>query len=82
MWARAQIRNPPRAAERLGAPAVQMDVTDVSSVRAGVDRVVSELVRLDILVNNAGVNVPQVYYAPCVRDPGCFEAMRLRIPRR
>jgi 2-deoxy-D-gluconate 3-dehydrogenase len=48
-----------RAAERLGTPAVEMDVTDVASVRAGVDRVVSELGRLDILLNNAGVNVPQ-----------------------
>jgi NAD(P)-dependent dehydrogenase (short-subunit alcohol dehydrogenase family) len=48
-----------RVAERLGAPAVEMDVTDVASVREGVDRVVSELGRLDILVNNAGVNIPQ-----------------------
>jgi 2-deoxy-D-gluconate 3-dehydrogenase len=48
-----------RLAERLGTPAVEMDVTDVASVRAGVDRIVSEVGRLDILVNNAGVNVPQ-----------------------
>ena len=48
-----------RVAERLGTPAVEMDVTDVASVREGVERVVSGLGRLDILVNNAGVNVPQ-----------------------
>ncbi len=38
---------------------VVMDVTDVASVRAGVDLVASEYGRLDILVNNAGLNVPQ-----------------------
>lgn len=48
-----------RVAERLGTPAVEMDVTDVASVRAGVERVASELGRIDVLVNNAGVNVPQ-----------------------
>jgi len=48
-----------RVSERLGTPAVEMDVTDVASVREGVERVVSGLGRLDILVNNAGVNVPQ-----------------------
>jgi 2-deoxy-D-gluconate 3-dehydrogenase len=36
-----------------------MDITDVASVRAGVDRVAAELGRLDILVNNAGLNIPQ-----------------------
>lgn len=45
--------------ERWGTPPVIMDVTDVSSVRTGVDRVASEFGRLDVLVNNAGVNVPQ-----------------------
>lgn len=48
-----------RVAERLGTTPVVMDVTASSSVREGVDRVVSELSRVDILVNNAGVNVPQ-----------------------
>lgn len=38
---------------------VVMDVTDVASVRAGVDLVASEYGRLDVLVNNAGLNVPQ-----------------------
>jgi 2-deoxy-D-gluconate 3-dehydrogenase len=31
----------------------------LASVRAGVDRVASELERLDILINNAGLNIPQ-----------------------
>ena len=48
-----------RVAENLGTVAVEMDVTDTASVRAGVDLVASELGRIDILVNNAGVNVPQ-----------------------
>ncbi|MBI3987846.1 MAG: SDR family oxidoreductase [Lentisphaerae bacterium] len=34
--------------------AVEMDVRDEDSVKAGVDRVLSEFGRLDILVNNAG----------------------------
>jgi len=48
-----------RVAENLGTLAVEMDVTDVASVRAGVGLVASELGKIDILVNNAGVNVPQ-----------------------
>ena len=48
-----------RGAERLGSVPVVMDVSDVASVRDGVDRVASELGRLDILVNNAGLNIPQ-----------------------
>jgi NAD(P)-dependent dehydrogenase (short-subunit alcohol dehydrogenase family) len=38
-----------------GALAVQADVTDDASVRAGVDRVLQEWDRLDVLVNNAGI---------------------------
>ncbi len=48
-----------QVAERLGSVPVTMDVSDVASVREGVDRVASELGRLDILVNNAGLNIPQ-----------------------
>lgn len=46
-------------AERLDSVPVVMDVTDVSSIREGVDKAASELGRLDILVNNAGLNIPQ-----------------------
>jgi NAD(P)-dependent dehydrogenase (short-subunit alcohol dehydrogenase family) len=48
-----------QVAGRLGSVPVAMDVSNVASVRAGVDRVASEYGRLDILVNNAGLNVPQ-----------------------
>jgi NAD(P)-dependent dehydrogenase (short-subunit alcohol dehydrogenase family) len=48
-----------QVAKRLGSVPVAMDVSDVVSVRAGVDGVASELGRLDILVNNAGLNIPQ-----------------------
>ncbi len=48
-----------QVAKRLGSVPVAMDVSDIASVRAGVDRVASELGRLDILVNNAGLNIPQ-----------------------
>ena len=48
-----------KVAERLGTTPVVMDVTDVSSVREGVDEAASELGGLDILVNNAGLNIPQ-----------------------
>ncbi len=48
-----------QVAKRLGSVPVTMDVSDVASVRDGVERVVSELGRLDILVNNAGLNIPQ-----------------------
>jgi 2-deoxy-D-gluconate 3-dehydrogenase len=46
-------------ADRLESLPITMDVSEVASVRAGVDKVVSELGRLDILVNNAGINIPQ-----------------------
>ena len=48
-----------RVAKRLGTLAVEMDVTDVASVREGIGRVVYRLGRLDLLVNNTGINVPQ-----------------------
>jgi NAD(P)-dependent dehydrogenase (short-subunit alcohol dehydrogenase family) len=48
-----------QVAKRLHSVPVAMDVSDVASVRAGVDRVASKLGRLDILVNNAGLNIPQ-----------------------
>ena len=48
-----------QVAEQLGSIAVVMDVTDVSSAQAGVERVASEFGRLDLLVNNAGLNIPQ-----------------------
>ncbi len=48
-----------RVAKRLGSVPVVMDVADVSSVRAGIERAASEFGRLDILVNNAGQNIPQ-----------------------
>lgn len=48
-----------RVAERLSSPVVVMDVTDLASIRAGVDLVASRLGGIDVLVNNAGVNIPQ-----------------------
>jgi NAD(P)-dependent dehydrogenase (short-subunit alcohol dehydrogenase family) len=48
-----------RVAEQLGSVPVVMDVTEVASVQAGIDRVASEFGRLDLLVNNAGLNIPQ-----------------------
>lgn len=43
----------------MGSIPVVMDVAEISSVRAGIEEVTSELDRLDILVNNAGLNIPQ-----------------------
>lgn len=48
-----------RVAQRLGSVPVVMDIADVSSVRTGIARAISEFGRLDILVNNAGQNIPQ-----------------------
>ena len=48
-----------RISEHSNTSPVVMDVTDVSSIREGVDKAASELGGLDILVNNAGLNVPQ-----------------------
>jgi len=36
-----------------------MDVTDVASVQASIDGIVSEFGYLDLLINNAGLNIPQ-----------------------
>ena len=41
-------------AERLSLKLIQLDVTDNSSVKAAVEKIVSEKGRIDILVNNAG----------------------------
>ena len=41
-------------AERLPLKPIQLDVTDDSSVKAAVEKIVSEKGRIDILVNNAG----------------------------
>ncbi|WP_214415022.1 SDR family oxidoreductase [Sphaerisporangium fuscum] len=46
------------AAERLGLPYVQLDVTDPASVRSAAKWIEQEYGRLDILVNNAGIMVP------------------------
>jgi NAD(P)-dependent dehydrogenase (short-subunit alcohol dehydrogenase family) len=46
-----------RAAERLGARMVPIDVTDDASVAAAVSTVVQRAGRIDILVNNAGAGV-------------------------
>src|SRR4051794_21401783 len=43
-----------RAAERLGARAVQLDVTDDASVAAAVETIEADG-GLDVLINNAGV---------------------------
>ena len=48
-----------RLAHELNTLSIEMDVTNVTSIGQGVDRVVAEYGRLDILVNNAGVNIPQ-----------------------
>jgi 2-deoxy-D-gluconate 3-dehydrogenase len=47
-------------ARELDALAVEVDVRDVASIRAGVARVAGELGRIDVLVNSAGINVQQL----------------------
>ncbi|ONI68330.1 short-chain dehydrogenase [Kribbella sp. ALI-6-A] len=44
-----------RAADELGAKAVQLDVTDADSIRAAAEQLQREQGRLDVLVNNAGI---------------------------
>ncbi len=60
---RARERAEPTASEirRMGraAIAVALDVTELRSIDAMVDTVVSEFGRIDILVNNAGTNIPE-----------------------
>ena len=41
-------------AERLPLKLIQLDVTDDSSVKGAVEKIVSEKGRIDVLVNNAG----------------------------
>jgi NAD(P)-dependent dehydrogenase (short-subunit alcohol dehydrogenase family) len=48
-----------QVSEQLGTVPAVMDVTDVASVQAVIDRVASEFGHLDLLINNAGLNIPQ-----------------------
>jgi NAD(P)-dependent dehydrogenase (short-subunit alcohol dehydrogenase family) len=52
----ARSRDPLEAlAREIGGLAVPMDVSDVASIRAGVDSVVKQYGHIDVLVNNAGL---------------------------
>ncbi|GGL13620.1 SDR family oxidoreductase [Planomonospora parontospora] len=53
-----------RAADRIGARFVQLDVTSAESVASAAKWIEAEYGRLDILVNNAGVLLPQEDPAP------------------
>ena len=48
-----------RIADRMNTLSIEMDVTNLTSIREGVGRIVGEYGRIDIVVNNAGVNIPQ-----------------------
>jgi NAD(P)-dependent dehydrogenase (short-subunit alcohol dehydrogenase family) len=53
------------AAAALGAPAVELDVTDPASVAAMAERVTGELGPIDVLVNNAGA----CFHRPALEVP-------------
>ncbi|WP_440074234.1 SDR family oxidoreductase [Streptosporangium sp. OZ121] len=61
------------AAESLGQPYVQLDVTDAAGIQAAADRLEKEYGTLDILVNNAGILSP---------DKGLPSAMPMEVVRR
>ncbi len=46
------------AAKSVGAEAVELDVTDQTSIEAAALRIEDKLGRLDVLVNNAGISRP------------------------
>ena len=43
------------------ALAIQIDVSDLDSITATVDKIISQFGQIDILVNNAGMNVRQPF---------------------
>ncbi|MBF9043148.1 L-iditol 2-dehydrogenase [Rhodobacterales bacterium HKCCE4037] len=66
------LKRATETAQEIGAKAIAMDVSDVSSIRAGVAEAVSELGGIDILINNAAiftaapiVEITEADYARC-----------------
>src|SRR5262245_40602976 len=53
--AQGKNREAAEALRRLGIKTVELDVTDESSVQAGVNEVLSDAGKIDVLVNNAGI---------------------------